>query len=172
MTIYSHIVACTVNGTIGKEGTMPWHIPDDLKFFREKTLGKIIIIGSTTFKSLPKKALEGRYYIVVSSSKSIISKEDNLFYADSIATAIEHADKISDNWGGEVFIAGGQSIYEQTFHLVTHIYLTLIPTVLDGDKIYPIYLLPKKHREKNRASKRIKNNLVDYLYFIHYTKTF
>ncbi len=64
MSMISYVVAVSRNGVIGREGTLPWHIPSDLKRFKEITMGKPVVMGRKTWESLPRKPLPGRRNIV------------------------------------------------------------------------------------------------------------
>jgi dihydrofolate reductase len=133
--ILSHIVAVDKNWAIGKDNKLPWHLPEDLKFFKETTSGKIMIMGRKTFDSLGR-LLPGRMHIVISRSP-IESTKENLVYVSSLDKAIELANSMIPKWPSEVFIMGGGEIYKQSMDLVDRLYLTQIDKVVDGDTFYP-----------------------------------
>lgn len=142
--ILSHITACAQNRVIGTQGTLPWDLPEDMKFFRDKTKGHIMIMGRKTFDSFGGKPLPNRYHIVV--TRSPVDEVATTFEAStkspvhivaSIEQAIEHARALTSHWGEEVFIIGGGEIYRQTMNIVDKIYLTVIHQDFDGDTIYP-----------------------------------
>lgn len=140
--IVSHIVAASENHVIGVKGDLPWHIPEDLKFFKDKTAGSVIVMGRKTYDSLGKP-LPKRTNIVVSRSAeaSEFPKEVKLF--SDIKEAVMQAKKIGAEQGlEEVFIVGGSEIYKQTLelNLVDRIYLTKIHTqIANGDAFYPSF---------------------------------
>lgn len=133
--ILSHIVAVDKNWAIGKDNKLPWHLPEDLKFFKETTSGKIIIMGRKTFESLGR-LLPGRMHIVITRSSSK-SENENLVYVSSLESALETAKKMIPKWPSEVFIIGGGEIYRQSMEVVNCLYLTQIDKVVDGDTFYP-----------------------------------
>lgn len=135
----SHIVAASQNGAIGVKGDLPWHIPEDLKFFKDKTKGSVIVMGRKTYDSLGKP-LPNRLNIVVSRSAKPSDFPEAVMLFSDITAAVEAA-KIAGREKGldEVFIVGGSEIYKQTLKLglVNRIYLTRIHTEVDGDAFYP-----------------------------------
>lgn len=136
----SHIVAASQNGVIGVQGDLPWHIPEDLKFFKDKTKGSVIVMGRKTYDSLGKP-LPKRVNIIVSrTAKTSDFPNDVLLFSD-ITEAVETAKQIAKEKGlEEIFIVGGSEIYNQTLKLglVNRIYLTKIHTTIDaGDAFYP-----------------------------------
>lgn len=135
MIRFAHIVACSLNGTIGKEGKMPWHLPSDLKHFKRLTSGHIIIMGKKTYLSIGR-ALPQRLSIVV--SRTGCQTEEGVLQAKSLEEAFKLAEDHSAQWSDEVFIIGGGEIYRQTLALVDTVYLTKIDRSIDGDTFYPL----------------------------------
>ncbi len=133
--ILSHIVATDLNGAIGKDNKLPWHLPEDLKFFKETTQGKIIIMGRKTFDSIGR-LLPGRMHLVITRQQKT-SDNDNLMYVSSLDEAIRKAGTLIGKWPSEVFILGGGEIFQQSIHMVNKIYLTKIEKTVDGDCFYP-----------------------------------
>ena len=132
--ILSHIVAASENGVIGVKGCLPWRIPEDLKFFKETTLGHVIIMGRKTFETLPN-ALPNRLNVVVSRDSSYSAK--GAMTVRNIDQALGIAREHKKTYGNEVFIVGGGEIYRQTLDLVDRIYLTRIHQKFEGDAFYP-----------------------------------
>lgn len=137
--IVSHIVAASENGAIGIANGLPWHIPEDLKFFKETTKNSVIVMGRKTYDSLGKP-LPKRVNIVVSrSAKKSDFPQDVILHTD-IAKAVNEAKDIGDKQDlSEVFIVGGSEIYKQTLEkdLVDRIYLTRVFKTVKGDAFYP-----------------------------------
>ena len=127
----SHIVAVSENNIIGADGQLPWKLPNDFKYFKNKTWGMPVIMGRNTFESL-KKDLPGRINIVVTKKKDW--HPDNVFVVHDINEAIEKA-KESD--AKEIFIIGGGEIFKQTIEKISRIYLTRVHTNVEGDTSYP-----------------------------------
>jgi len=134
----SHVVACSENGVIGRDGGMPWHLPDELKRFKAITMGKVLIMGRKTFESIGT-ALPGRYSIVISRSKEMLPRI--VTPATSIESALKHANDMASRWGNEICIIGGGEIYRQTTAIVQKIYLTRIHQEMTGDTTYPLDVL-------------------------------
>ncbi|MDP4283057.1 MAG: dihydrofolate reductase [Bacteroidota bacterium] len=127
----SHIVAASENNIIGSNNELPWKLPNDFKYFKNKTWGMPVIMGRNTFESL-KKDLPGRINIVLTQKKDW--QPENVFVAHTVEEAIEKA-KESD--AKEIFIIGGGEIFKQTIGIVNRIYLTRVHTIAEGDTTYP-----------------------------------
>ena len=127
----SHIVAASENNVIGSKGDMPWHLPNDFKYFKNKTWGMPVIMGRKSYEAL-KKSLPGRINIVV-TKKTDFQPED-VFVVNNIEDAIAKA-KESD--AKEIFIIGGGEIFKQTIDIVSRIYLTRVHATVEGDTYYP-----------------------------------
>ena len=147
--IISHIVAMSENRIIGRQGGMPWHIPEDFKFFKQTTMGHAMIMGRKTWESIGRP-LPGRLSIVISHSDSLLLPEGVLRFR-SVADAIEYCKTMRSKWGDECFIVGGGEIYRQTLHLTNRIYLTIIHKVIDGDTFYPELPLKEFKQIKSEA---------------------
>lgn len=133
--ILSHILAIDNQGAIGKDNKLPWHLPEDLKFFKETTQGKIMIMGRKTFDSLGR-VLPGRLHIVI-TRQHLKSDHERVVYVSSLDQAIQLAKKFIPEWPDEIFIIGGAEIFKQSLDQVDQIYLTKIDKVVDGDTFYP-----------------------------------
>lgn len=145
--ILSHIAAMSRNHVIGKENRLPWHLPEDLKFFKKMTNGKILIMGRKTFESLPGH-LPNRHHIVISRSHFIADESDVDFVA-SIDEALALAERLLEGRNEEVFICGGGEIYAQTLDKADRLYLTIIDQEIEGDTTYPTFEESQFDLEKN-----------------------
>jgi dihydrofolate reductase len=114
--IFSIIVAVGKNQGIGYKNKLIWELPDDMNFFKLKTLNNVVIMGRNTYLSLPKGALLNRKNIVITTKKI---SYPNCIMANSIEDAINKSDSIKEN-----FIIGGSSIYKQFLPIVDNIYYT------------------------------------------------
>ncbi len=134
--IKSQIVAFSENFAIGKDNQLLWHFSEDLKYFKEKTSGKILIMGRKTFDSLGKP-LPKRFHIVISRSAKK-SEHPQVIYVESIAQAYAEAEKLvaSNTWPDEVMICGGAEIYKQTLADCDFLYLSRIPGHFEADAFY------------------------------------
>ena len=130
----SIIVAVANNNVIGKDNILIWHLPADMKFFKEKTSGHCIITGRKNYESIPEKfrPLPNRTNIVITRQKNYLAP--GAIVVDSIEQAIEKALVTGDS---EVFIIGGAEIYKQCMHLANRIYLTQIHHTFEGDAFFP-----------------------------------
>lgn len=148
------IVATSLNGVIGKNNKILWNIPDDLRYFKNKTLGSSIIMGRKTFESIGKP-LPKRENIVITSNKNYRKK--GVIVVDSLEKAIRKCNHLN-----EIFIIGGQKVYEEALDLkvVEKIYQTLINKEIPGDRVfYP----PKEFKLISRVDKTDKNYDFSYL---------
>ena len=125
----SIIVAMSSNRVIGVNNSLPWHLSEDLKHFKTLTTGHTIIMGRKNYESIGKP-LPNRRNIV-------ISRNLNAFYGGvEVVHSLEDAFSTSSN-DEEVFIIGGSNIYEQSLHLVEHLYITEIKKAFEGDAFFP-----------------------------------
>lgn len=124
------IVAMGKNREIGKENQLLWHLPKDLKHFKELTSEHPIIMGRKTYESIGKP-LPNRTNIVISRKNDWF--EEGILIVGSIKEAVKFAKKIDE----EVFVIGGGNIYEQTIDLADKLEVTLVDAVLDADTFFP-----------------------------------
>ncbi len=124
------VVAMGKNREIGKDNQLLWHLPKDLKHFKDITSGHPIIMGRKTYESIGKP-LPNRTNIVISRKKDWF--EEGILIVGSIKEALKFAQKIDEN----VFIIGGGNIYEQTMDLTDRIEVTLVDAALDADTYFP-----------------------------------
>ncbi len=133
MTI-SLIVAASSNNAIGRNNELLWHLPIDLKFFKNTTWALPVIMGRKTFESVGSKPLSGRTNIIVSRQGGLKSSYENVWFAKSLDEAIEVAKKLETK---EIMIAGGAQIYEQAMSVANRIYLTRVHVHLEADAFFP-----------------------------------
>ena len=135
------IVAYDENRVIGKDNSLPWHIPEDFKHFKETTMGCPCIVGRTTYDGMGP--LPGRMNIVLSRTGGIggFSSPDPIFIEYSLEEAISLASnaKVCTEEGKDIFILGGASVYEYALHLdlVDKIIASEVKGVHDGDTHFP-----------------------------------
>ncbi len=132
--IISLIVAASSNNAIGRNNHLLWHLPTDLKFFKNTTWAMPVIMGRKTFESVGGKPLTGRTNIIVSRQTDLQTEFDNVWFAISIDDAIEQARKLETK---EIFIAGGSQIYEQALANANRIYLTRVHAHFEADVFFP-----------------------------------
>ena len=146
----SIIVAMSQNYVIGIKNKLPWHISADLKNFKKITLGHPVIMGRKTYDSIGKP-LKDRDNIVISRDNSL--KIDHVEVVDSLEKAVF---KTADS--PEVFIIGGQQIYQIALPLATHMYVTKVDGNFEGDAYFPDYI-QEEWREVAREDLITENNL-------------
>jgi dihydrofolate reductase len=130
----SLIVAASSNNAIGRNNELLWHLPIDLKFFKNTTWALPVIMGRKTFESVGSKPLTGRTNIIVSRKEGLKSNYENVWFATSLDEAIEQAKKLEIK---EIMIAGGAQIYEQALPIANRIYLTRVHVHLEADAFFP-----------------------------------
>lgn len=159
MTV-SAIAAMAANRVIGKNGTLPWRIPEDFKFFKDMTMNHIMVMGRKTFESLGGP-LPGRLHVVISRQKDYQPEGAVVFH--SIPDALEFCKSQTAQWGDEVFIIGGGEIYSQALPFTDRIYLTEIAEPFEGDAKFPEFE-PQEFEEIERKprAKPVKFDFVTY----------
>lgn len=145
----SHIVAAAQNDVIGVDGELPWSIPEDMKFFRDKTKGHSMVMGRKTWESLGHP-LPHRLNVVVTRNKDYKAEGAHVF--TDIKEAVEFCKTKTEEWGEEIFIIGGGEIYKQSLDMVDIVYLTRIHKEIKGDAKYP-QLDPTQFEEVERRDR-------------------
>ncbi|TCL08973.1 dihydrofolate reductase [Shimia isoporae] len=126
----SLVVGRAANGAIGRDGDIPWHIPEDLMTFQRETLGGAIIMGRNTWDSLPKKPLPRRFNIVVSSQRDA---------AEVVVGSVDEAVALARSEGyHRVYGIGGAGIYREMMKIADRMLITDVDTVIeDADTFFP-----------------------------------
>jgi dihydrofolate reductase len=124
---FKAIAAMSLNRVIGRGNAIPWHLPEDLKFFKKLTMGQIIVMGRRTFESIGRP-LPRRRTIVLSRSGTTIPGVEVIPSLDQLPDAPAEQ---------EIFICGGAQIYEQALPYCSRLYLTLVKQVVEGDAFFP-----------------------------------
>lgn len=131
------IVAAAKNGVIGKNNQLPWHLPQDLKYFKSITLGKPVIMGRKTYESIGRP-LPGRVNIVVTRDQSW-QADSSVIVVNGLESAIVAARKAildSATTISEAMIIGGAEIYRESLQWVDKIYLTEVDLEPEGDAFF------------------------------------
>lgn len=129
--IVSLLLAASENGVIGKENKLPWHLPDDLKYFKNLTWGLPILMGRKTFDSIGKP-LPGRKSIVITRNKGWAQKGVEAVH--SLDEAVQKAEQLGAR---EIFVIGGAEIFTSSLPSANRVYLTRIHHHFDGDVFFP-----------------------------------
>jgi len=124
------IVAVSDNGIIGRDGGLPWRLPEDLKHFRRLTLGNTVLMGRKTFESLGKP-LEGRANWVLTRDPAFAPAGARVFRDLDAALAAQPQ--------GELLVIGGAELYRQTLPLASRLELTRVHARVEGDTHFPDY---------------------------------
>lgn len=127
------VAAVAENNVIGKDGDIPWHYPEDLKHFRETTMGHPVVMGSSTYRSLPEehRPLEGRTNIVL--TRSGVDADESV----KIANNLEEAWEIAGQHGEKVYVIGGAAVYEQVLPEADRMVITEVHDEPRGDTYFP-----------------------------------
>jgi dihydrofolate reductase len=129
----SLVVAASDNHMIGKDNQLLWHLPKDMKFFKDTTWAMPVIMGRKTFESLGKRVLPGRLNIILTKQTGI--QYDHTEVVGSLEEAIALAAK---EQYAEVFVIGGGQIYQEAMPMADTIYMTRVHTQIEGDTRFPI----------------------------------
>jgi dihydrofolate reductase len=160
----SLIVAMATNRVIGKDNGLIWHLPNDLRFFKTKTMGKPMIMGRNTFDSIGKP-LPGRTNIVITRDTQYAPEgvvvTHSLEEALTLARTIAEKDNVS-----EIMIIGGAQIYEQSCALADRLYVTQVHAVLEGDAFFPEIDQTQWREVEREDFKRCEKNPFDYSFVI------
>ena len=142
------------HGKSAKE-QIPWNLPQDMKYFREKTKDHIVIMGKTTFESMDSKPLKNRINIVLTHKKENTSKD--VHFCNDLPECLSLCSELVEKGAeSEVFVIGGAKIYSLFLNLADKLYLTLIEGEFQGDVYFPDYnnqftqaTTSEKHRDGN-----------------------
>ena len=129
MSAFKAIAAMSENRVIGQGKKIPWHIPEDFKWFKETTMGHVLVMGRRTFESIGK-ALPGRETMVLTRGE----------FSHPDVTVIRSIDEVVPKLEGRTaFIAGGAQIYEQALPRCSDLFLTLVKREVEGDVFFPVF---------------------------------
>jgi dihydrofolate reductase len=124
---FKAIAAMSENRVIGHGNTIPWHLPEDFRWFKQTTMGHTLVMGRKTFESIGRP-LPGRTTVVLSRSG---------FAHPQVRTVASLQEITPESFPGEVFICGGAAVYAQALPYCSDLYLTLIKRAVDGDAFFP-----------------------------------
>src|SRR5205807_3380173 len=120
----------SLNRVIGAGNKIPWHLPEDFKWFKKMTTGHIIVMGRKTFEAIGKP-LPNRTTIVLTRSSLQISGAETISGLDEIES------HVAPNDAREIFICGGAQVYQRALPLCSDLYLTLVKRTVEGDAFFP-----------------------------------
>ena len=127
------IAACAENRVIGRDGRLPWRIPEDFRFFQQQTAGQIVIMGRVCHETWTAAAGEGRRPIVLTRQRA--RAQPGVRLAESLDAALALAETLP----GEIYVCGGQQVFEEAIVRpeATRLHLTLIHAEVEGDRFFP-----------------------------------
>jgi dihydrofolate reductase len=150
---FSAIAAMSLNRVIGAGNQIPWHLPEDFKWFKQMTTGHVIVMGRKTFESIGRP-LPNRETIVLSRGG---------FAHPGVKTIRALAELSAWHDGREIFICGGAQVYEQALPLCSDLYLTLVQREIAGDAFFPPFEDQFELAEEIRATPEFR--------ILHYRRT-
>ncbi|HLR79929.1 MAG TPA: dihydrofolate reductase [Bacillota bacterium] len=160
----SFLVAMDNNHVIGCDNQMPWHLPDDLKHFKKKTMGHTIIMGRKTFESIGR-VLPGRKNVVITRDKTA-TFPDGVKVIHDIETVNRWNNERPDE---EFFVIGGGGIYEQMLPYADRLYITKIDASFLGDTYFPHFSKSDWTKTAAIKGKKDEKNPYDY-YYLQYDR--
>src|SRR5699024_6145491 len=153
------IVAVDSNWGIGRDNNLLISIPEDMKFFREKTMGKTLILGRKNLESFPnKKPLKNRRHIILTRNKDYEADGVEIVY--SIDEALE---KVKDIDSDDIYVVDGKSVYEDFLNYCDIIYVTKIKKDLNAEKFFP-NLDKLENWEKIYESEKNEHKGIEYIF--------
>ena len=159
----SLIVAAARNHAIGLNNKMPWHLPEDLKYFKRVTLGKPVIMGRNTFESIGRP-LPGRPNIVISRNADY--KAEGITLVTSLDEALAAAERLLPAGQDEVMVIGGAQIYAQALPLATRLYLTEVDAEPEADAFFPAFDRSQWHEEARETHTACERNPYAYSFVL------
>jgi dihydrofolate reductase len=127
MKHFKAIAAMSENRVIGNGNKIPWHLPEDFKWFKKMTTGQVVVMGRKTFESIGKP-LPNRETIILSRGP---------FQYPGVRTILDLGQIDPGREPREIFICGGAQVYAQALPLCSDLYLSLVKRVVDGDVFFP-----------------------------------
>ncbi|MEN2766226.1 dihydrofolate reductase [Ornithinibacillus xuwenensis] len=159
----SLLVAMDRNQLIGSNNDLPWYLPNDLKFFKEKTTGHTIVMGRKTFDSIGR-ALPNRRNVVL--SRNTVQLSENVEFIQDMSTILEWN---RENPNEEFFVIGGGVLFEHILPHADRMYVTFIDEAFEGDIYFPSFSLEEWKKTSSTKGERDEKNPYDY-YFIQYDR--
>ncbi|WP_217585479.1 dihydrofolate reductase [Lentibacillus saliphilus] len=159
----SLLVAMDQNHVIGFENDLPWHLPADLQFFKQKTTGHTIVMGRKTYESIGK-ALPNRKNVVL--TRQSLEAIDNVTVIHDIALIKEWHDANPDE---EIFVIGGGHVFEQILPIAHRMYITEIESSFKGDTYFPKFCKETWQVTSKVKGDKNEDNPYDYC-FIQYDR--
>ena len=130
--LFKAIAAMSLNRVIGAGNKIPWHLPEDFKWFKKITTGQVVVMGRKTYESIGKPLPHRATIVLTRSPEPIpgVQTVPDLAQIESLAPTFA---------GRQIFICGGAQIYQQALPLCSDLYLTVVKQVVDGDTLFPAF---------------------------------
>ena len=153
------IVAAAENNAIGKNNQMPWHLPNDFKYFKKNTLEHSIVMGRKTYESIGKPLPDRRNIVL---TRDLKYSNDEVDVANSIQEIFNYCRDER-----EVFIIGGAEVYKQTLPIADKILLTRVHTTIDGDSFFPELLDHQWKLVSAEKNEKDEKHAFDYTFEVY-----
>lgn len=160
----SLIWAMDENRVIGKDNQLPWHLPEDLKFFKRTTMGYPIAMGRKTYDSIGRP-LPGRENIIVTRNQEYVNEGCTVFH--SVEELIGYSQKLVNE---EIFVIGGAEIFKAVFSFADRLYITKINHSFTGDTYFPEIDMDEWQVISSEPGMKDERNPYDYEFFIYERK--
>ena len=159
------IAALAENSVVGINNKLPWHLPEDLKYFKRLTTGKAIIMGRKTYESIGRP-LPNRTNIVVSRNPAF--QAEGVRVVSELSQAIELANDINFiNGEDEVMVIGGAMIYQEALPLADRLYLTHVHAHVNGDAYFPEVDFAEWQEQGREDHSASETNPYDYSFVVY-----
>ncbi len=136
------IVACSENRVIGRDGRLPFDLPEDKAWFHDRTANAVVVMGRICFESWPRALADGRRPVVISSQPELVRHRTRQIMASApaevrVAANVPAALAVAQDLPGEILVCGGQRVYEETLPVCSRLLLTLVHADVPGDTWFP-----------------------------------
>ncbi|OIK15415.1 dihydrofolate reductase [Bacillus sp. MUM 116] len=156
----SFLVAMDGKRVIGKDNQLPWHLPEDLKYFKRVTMGHPIAMGRKTHESIGR-VLPGRENIVITRQQNYQAEGCKMFY--SVEDFVDYCRKQDE----EIFIIGGAEIFKETFKSADRLYITEIHAEFEGDTYFPEFNTSEWNLISSEKGIKDEKNPFDYEFKVY-----
>jgi dihydrofolate reductase len=163
--IIALIAAVASNGVVGRNNQLPWHLPQDLRYFKRTTLGKPVVMGRRTWDSIGRP-LPGRTNIVISRQSSL--EIEGALVVPDLASALTRAAAVAAGEAcDELMVIGGAEIYAQALPLADRLYLTEVHAEVEGDAWFPAWNRDQWQELSRERHSACSSNPFDYSFVVY-----
>ncbi|MEO5950391.1 MAG: dihydrofolate reductase [Candidatus Saccharimonadales bacterium] len=155
------VVAYSHGRVIGKSQDIPWHMPADLKHFKQLTIHKTVVMGRTTADSILNRLGHG-----LSDRLNIVVTRDESYAPDGMSVAHTLNEALSTDTNSEIMIIGGAQIYAQTIEQADRLYVTQIDAEIEGDTLFPLINLDEWQETNRESHPKDEHNPYNYDFVI------